>query len=186
MLGPQVQGPQVQGPQDRPIAPPPDLAALMTIYGARLKRYFARRAPPADVDDLVQDVFLHLQSAHPCGPIADIEPYLFTVAHNALISLRRYQTARRRGFHDALEDVPEPRSDLSPERILVGRQDYARAVKAIHGLPPRTRAAFRMHRFEDMTYAAIAERMGISRESVKELLHRASTGLKNAMRQDSS
>jgi hypothetical protein len=26
----------------------PDLAAWMAIYGARLQRYFTRRAPPAD------------------------------------------------------------------------------------------------------------------------------------------
>jgi len=164
--------------------PPPDLAAWMTQYGARLRRYFARRAPTADVDDLVQDVFLNLQSARLHPPIADVERYLFTVAHHALINMRRHQTVRRSALHDPLEDSPEPASDLSPERILAARQEVARAVKAIDALPPRARDAFRLHRFDDLTYAVIAERMGISRESVKELLQRATSRVSCALRFD--
>src|SRR3546814_19438815 len=40
-----------------------DLAAWMATYGPGLRRYFRRRADDADVDDLVQEVFLRLQSA---------------------------------------------------------------------------------------------------------------------------
>ncbi len=174
--------PQVQGEQDRPIVAPPDLSALMTAYGARLRRYFASRAASADVDDLVQDVFLHLQSACLRTPVVNAELYLFTVARHVLISLRRNHAARRRGQHFPIDDAPDLATDLSPERIVVGRQEFARALKAMSELPPRARAAFKLHRLEDMTYAAIAERMGISRESVKELLHRASLRLADTRR----
>ncbi|MDR3507314.1 MAG: sigma-70 family RNA polymerase sigma factor [Caulobacteraceae bacterium] len=162
----------------------PDIAAWMTLYGARLRRYFARRAAREDVDDLVQEVFLSLHQAHAPPPILDVERYLYTVARHALIDMRRNRAVRRWAQHDALDDVPEPSSDLSPERILVGRQDYARAIKAVRDLPPRARAAFQLHRFEELTYAAIAQRMGISRESVKELLHRAALRVHAAMRPD--
>ena len=174
--------PRVQGKGEAPLAAAPDLPHLMAVYGGRLRRYFARRAATADVDDLVQDVFLHLHAARLQSPIIDIEHYLFTVAHHVLVSLCRNHTARRSKSHDPLDSAPELSSDLSPERILVARQEYARAVMAMDALPPRARAAFRLHRFEELSYAAIAERMGISRESVKELLHRASVRIGEAMK----
>lgn len=171
-------------PQPRTAISPQDLVALATNYSTRLRRYFARRAPTVDVDDLVQDVFLRLQSATPREPINDAERYLLTVARHALVSLHRRRSARGAGLHDRLDEAPEPSSELSPERILLARQEYARAMKAVDDLPPRARAAFLLHRFEDLTYAAIAERMGISRNSVKELLHRASLRVGAAMRYD--
>lgn len=171
-------------PHSPTAAPPPDLAALAANYSLRLRRYFARRAPTADVDDLVQDVFLRLQSAAPRAPIRDAERYLLTVARHALVSLHRRRNARGAGLHDGLDEAPEPSSELSPERILLARQEYARAMRAVDALPPRARAAFRLHRFEDLTYAAIAERMGITRDSVKELLHRASQRVGAAMKYD--
>ena len=46
-------------------------------------------------------------------------------------------------------------------------------LAAIVNLPPRARQAFELHRFEHLTYQAIAQRMGITKDSVKELMHRA-------------
>jgi RNA polymerase sigma factor (sigma-70 family) len=160
-----------------------NLAPWVVSHGARLRRYFARRAPADDVDDLVQDVFLRLQSARSRGPIRDMERYLFTVARHVLVNRQRWLTVRCSALHDRLEDVPEPASDLSPERIVSARQDYARAMAAVQDLPPRARAAFQLYRFEELSYAAIAERMAISRDSVKELLYRAARrvgGARNA------
>jgi len=148
-------------------APPP----RSTI--AALRRYFARRAPASDVDDLVQEVFLRLQSAERREPIGNIEAYLMTTARHVLISRHRGRTARCADLHDALDDVPEPANEISAERILAARQDCARALAAVSNLPPRARAAFSLHRFEHLSYSAIAERMSISRDSVKELLRRA-------------
>jgi len=162
----------------------PDLAAWMAIYGARLQRYFTRRAPPADADDLVQDVFLHLQSAKRLSPTGNVERYLFAAARNVLISQRRARARRGYGLHQPLDDAADPGSELSPERILAGRQEYQRVIRAIAALPPRARAAFRLHRFDELSRAAIAQRMGISQESVKELLHRASTEIGRATRLD--
>ena len=150
-----------------------DLAAWMASYGPGLRRFFSRRANDADVDDLIQDVFMRLQSARHNAPIDNVERYLFTVARNVLVSRHRSQMARGGTLHDRLDDGMEIADDISPERIAIGREEYGRAIQAILNLPPRARAAFQFHRFENMTYQAIAIRMGISKESVKELMHRA-------------
>lgn len=150
-----------------------DLAAWMATYGPGLRRYFRRRADDADVDDLVQEVFLRLQSAELSTPIDNVERYLFAAARNALISRHRRQKARATLLHEEFEDVIEIAEQRSPERIVIGQQEYRRVLEAIQNLPPRAREAFQYHRFENLTYQAIAQRMGISKEAVKELMHRA-------------
>lgn len=158
-----------------------DLGAWMTAYGPGLRRYFRRRADEADVDDLVQEVFLQLQSAELSAPIDNVERYLFTAARNALISRHRRRTARSATLHDELQDGLEIADQRSPERIVIGQQEYRRVLEAIQNLPPRAREAFQYHRFENLTYLAIAHRMGISKEAVKELMHRAIVRISEAM-----
>ena len=48
------------------------------------------------------------------------------------------------------------------ERIVIARQDLERVVRALQALPDRTVRAFRMHRIDGLTYAAIAKKMDIS------------------------
>lgn len=151
----------------------PELAGWVSRHGPALRRYFARRVSEAEADDLVQEVFLRLHAMRRDTPIENVERFLFTVARNILISRHRYQKARHAAAHDPLSDLNDPVDTLSPERIVIGADEYERTLQAILALPPRARAAFQFHRFEKMTYQEIAVRMGISRESVKELIHRA-------------
>src|SRR3546814_3070532 len=70
--------------------PDRDLAAWMATYGPGLRRYFRRRADDADVDDLVQEVFLRLQSAQLSTPLDNVERYLRSEEHTSeLQSLMR-------------------------------------------------------------------------------------------------
>ena len=46
-------------------------------------------------------------------------------------------------------------------------------LTALQALPPRTAEAFLLHRFEEMTYAAIAAHMGVSVKAVEALIARA-------------
>jgi RNA polymerase sigma factor (sigma-70 family) len=151
-----------------------DLSAWMAEYGPGLRRFFSRRANPNDAEDLVQDVFLRLQARADGESIENVEGYLFKVARNVLISRYRDQRVHGEGMSDVWDDAASERPDeLSPERILIAKQEYERLIEAILALPPRARTAFQFHRFENMTYQAIAVRMGISKMSVKELMQRA-------------
>ena len=160
------------------------LASWMQQYGAGLRRYIARQSHDAEADDIVQEVFMRLQAKQKGATIDNPQRYMFTVARNVLISRHRRQKARSRTFQDRLADETEIPDYISPERVVIGMQEYRRAVKAIVNLPPRARAAFQFHRFESMTYQAIAERMGISKESVKELIHRALVRIRQEMEDD--
>jgi RNA polymerase sigma-70 factor (ECF subfamily) len=158
-----------------------DLESWMADYGPGLRRFFARRVNESDVDDLVQDVFVRMQTSQSTSPIENAERYLFRVAQNVLISRYRADGSRERHLHMPIHEEIDPGDELSPERIAIGRDEYARIVQAITDLPPRVRAAFVFHRFENMTYQAIAARMGITKNSVKELIHRALVRLSETM-----
>lgn len=159
----------------------PDFGAWMEAYGPILRRYFRRRVRAEDVDDLVQDVFVRIQAAQSDAPVENVESYLFATAHNVLANRYRDQAARAALLHDEwIEDI-DATDPLSPERIAIAQEEYQRVIAAICNLPPRTREAFQLHRFDNLTYLAIAKRMGITRDSVKDLMHRALVRLAEEM-----
>lgn len=155
----------------------PDTARWLERHGAALRQYFRRRVAAADVDDLVQEVLLKLQTATVGSDVTGAERYLFTIARNVLIDRRRLERTHDLRTYQTYARIGETDDRLSPERILLAREECARVQRAIMKLPPRARAAFEFHRFENMTYTEIAAAMRISRETVKDLVRRALTGI---------
>jgi len=149
-----------------------DMRARMAEYGPALRRYFLKKTDPNEADDLVQEVFLKMQTAHPAQAVDNIEGYLFRVASSVLIDRQR-----RPGWNwsrsEPLGEGSEPRDELTPERTFLGRETLAFVMTSLKGLPPRTSEAFVLHRFEEMTYPAIARRMGVSVGTVEKLISRA-------------
>ncbi len=160
-------------PEERAPAPgDADARALMVRYGPALRRYFRKRAMPHDVDDLVQTVFLKMQARGAGEAVEDVERYLFRTAATVLVDDHRRDTLGLRR-HEALSEAVEPVDDFSPERILIGQENLDRIMVAVQALPPRVAEAFVFHRFEEMTYEAIARRMGITKSAVEKLIMRA-------------
>lgn len=152
-------------------------------YGPALRRYFQKKVSAAEAEDLVQNVFLNIQArGEDAGAIENVEGYLFRTAANVL--------ARRLGRDawrtDPLVEFLEPRDELSPERALIAKQRLERVVEAMKTLPPRTRQAFMLHRFEEMTYVSIATQMGITTISVGKLIKRAVRKLTDAAERGAS
>jgi RNA polymerase sigma factor (sigma-70 family) len=157
-----------------------DLRAWMTEYGPALRRYFHKKVGPTEAEDLVQDVFVSLQVRGAAGVIDNVEGYLFRIAANALMRRHKRKTWDWAG-HEILEDGEWVSDEVSPERIVLGREAMRRVVEALSTLPPRSSEAFFLHRFEEMTYAAIAARMNISTKAVDHLIQRALKRLATAL-----
>jgi RNA polymerase sigma-70 factor (ECF subfamily) len=149
------------------------LRVWLDQYGPALRRHFRKRGAGADTEDLVQEVFLRLQIGAARASIEQIDRYIFRVANNVLISRYRHDRVEGGPFRAPMPDEIEAPELLSPERILLSRERWDRFVAALGSLPPRSREAFVMHRFEEMTYAAIARRMGVSMSAVEKLISRA-------------
>jgi RNA polymerase sigma factor (sigma-70 family) len=142
-------------------------------YGPALRRYFMKKVGPNEADDLVQEVFLSLQlRGSTGGEIDNIEGYLFRTAANTIVRRHQRQKWDWAG-HDILDDLDDLSDDVSPERVLLGKEELDRVLAAMRGLPPRCSQAFFLHRFEELTYSAIAARMRISTKAVERLIQRA-------------
>lgn len=148
------------------------LGEWLTVYGPPLRRYFRRSVGREEAEDLVQEVFLALQVRGEHGDVQNATGYLFRIAAN-LLAKRREREPWHWERHATLEGVHEPHEEISPERTLIAKQTAARILVALKALPPRTAEAFLLHRFEEMTYAAIAKKMGISVKGVEGLIKRA-------------
>lgn len=152
---------------------PEDVGTWAVRYGPALRRYFLKKVTPPEADDLVQEVFAKLQARSVAAPVENIEGYLFRSAANVLISHYRDQAGHGWDRHRRLEEWLEPREEISPERTLIGKQAIERVIASLQDMPARSREAFVLHRFEELTGPAIAQRMGISVKGVEALLARA-------------
>ena len=148
-----------------------DLRAWMVDYGPALRRYFLKRVPSPDAEDLVQDVFVAMQVRGALNDPSKAERYLFRVAANVLA--RRHRNRAWTGQHQELDEDFGLADPLSPERILLDRECLARLMTVLDALPPRMNEAFILHRFEEMTYPEVARRMGLSPKTVENFISRA-------------
>ncbi len=136
-------------------------------------RYVRRRVGAhADVNDIVQDAFFRLRNLPPDIRIENPRSYVFRVADNLAMDRMR-RTAAQKRYISAQELGDAPAAAPSPEEVTDYRQRLARLREVVDGLPERQRAAFLMHKFDGLSHAEVATRMGISRSGVEKLVMKA-------------
>ncbi|HET8728198.1 MAG TPA: RNA polymerase sigma factor, partial [Alphaproteobacteria bacterium] len=92
--------------------------------------------------------------------------YLFRTARNLVTDHYR---AARRAYSAATPDsewqaLPDPQP--SAEAVILSREMLDVVRQAIADLPPRGREVFLLHKFEGLSYAEIAARLGIAKNTV--------------------
>lgn len=140
-------------------------------YEPGLRRYLRKRVPTAQVDDLLQEIWVRLYSLRDPSAVRHIDRYMFVVA-SSVLSLH-HRRNRNEASVDAAHGMPEQADDISPERSLAGKERVTRVLNVLDGLPPRTRQIFLLHRFEEMTYQRIAREIGISVSAVEKHMIKA-------------
>jgi RNA polymerase sigma-70 factor (ECF subfamily) len=147
-----------------------------------LTRFFGRRVRnPADVEDLVQDVFVRIASRDSTDTIEHLDGYVLRTATNVLADRARRRSARRSELHVAFDPDLHGEADLDPSRILSGKEELNDAITALLSLPERTRSVFLLKRLEGHKVQDIASRLGISVSAVEKHLVRAVRHLHDEM-----
>jgi RNA polymerase sigma-70 factor, ECF subfamily len=147
---------------------------------------------PDEAEDLTQDVFLRIYKARKgYRPRAKFSTWLFTIANNlALNHLRgkgRNPTVALEGggqdsqvaSRPAAERVAAPDGTPSTQMRQAELSDVVR--EALEELGEDQRMAVLLNKFEEMSYAEIAEVMGRSEAAVKSLLARARFNLRERL-----
>jgi RNA polymerase sigma-70 factor (ECF subfamily) len=155
---------------------------LVARYRAPLRSYFRKRVDnPADIDDLVQELFLRLLDRSGETDLANPDGYIFQAAANLLRDRSRRNRTKDR-FVVESKNGEDRFEEISPERVLLGKDAIERVQNALLALPERTRTVFVLHRFEHLKYREIADRLEISISSVEK--HMASALTQIASRLD--
>lgn len=155
-------------------------SSLDARFRRRLMAYFLNRVGDrAEAEDLTQQTFLRVLGADR-RDVANPGAFVFRVAANLLHDQRR-DRARRGGRQTvSLDDetvVLFPTDGLTPERILLAREDVAQVLTALGELSETTSDIFMLFRFENLRQREIAERLGMSQAAVEKQVLRATLHL---------
>jgi len=147
-----------------------------------LRRWLTRRVrSEVDVDDALQDIWLRSHRLLAEGEVVNSEAYLFRTASSVLTDRARRSRVRNESQHRPLENIDHPVDEITPDRVLLGKEALAAALEKLQRLPERTRDVFVLSRFEGLSYREIANGMGISvsaveKHMIKALRHLMDTG----------
>ncbi len=143
----------------------PHEGALRAFLGRKL-------ASRADVDDVVQDSYLKLWRSRVSGFVHSPKAYLFKIARNAVIDLRRRRDVAV--AEPITESAPLPVLEDAPGVVdLVSRQqELALLNEAIHALPARCQQVFLLRKIQGLSQREIAARLGITENTVETLVGR--------------
>lgn len=149
--------------------------ALMRRAAPALERFLARRTGSVDeAEDLAQEAWLRLWRSGRTDALDNADAFLQSIAANLLRDRARRQTSRRAALHVTLEAASDIASSApDPARALEMRQTLARYQAAVDRLRPKTRTVFLLHRLDGLTYAEIAERLGVSVSAVEKHMMKA-------------
>jgi RNA polymerase sigma factor (sigma-70 family) len=154
--------------------------ALMAAHGrslARLAASYARRG--SERDDLFQEIALAIWRALPGFRFECSErTFVFRIAHNRGIS---YLARRRTPEAGVDETMALPDRRPNPEQALSADEESNRLARAVQVLPLAHRQVVTLA-LEGLSYAEIAEVLGISDSNVGARLTRARTMLRELLR----
>lgn len=123
-------------------------------------------------EDLVQDAFVKLWNN--CGKVelGKAKSYLFTVAVNLGISIKRHEQVKFR-HHDIIADYSKGYTNETPEFEMESKEFMDKFKITIANLPERQREVFLLSRIEKKTYREIAEVSGVSVKAIEKLMGKA-------------
>ncbi len=169
------------------------LRQLCLALRPELRRFLlARRLSEADAEDLLQDLFLRVETSA-TGPVRSPRAYLYQMLNNMAHTRRRTEARQQARDADWLDapartgartgaatgsgssgaetEMPDLAPD--PETTLLARDHLARVEARLGQLPERTAHVFRQYRIEGVSQKLIARDLGISLSAVEKHLQRA-------------
>lgn len=152
------------------------VAEIEKQHGQRLRRFLASRLRhrAADVQDLVQEVFLRLLRIEHHETIRSSEAYLYTIAFHVL----HQHVLRRSAMPEAVEITAlinelESAPGNDPARQFETQQQLEELQAALQQLSPKAQAVLLLHRRDGYSLEEIGVQLGFSRAMAAKYLSKA-------------
>lgn len=152
------------------------VADIEKQHGQRLRRFLASRLrhSAADVQDVVQEIFLRLLRIDHHETIRSSEAYLYTVAFHVL----HQHALRRSAMPEAVEitaliNEMESAPQTNPLTHAETQQQLEQLQEALQQLSPKAQAVLLLHRRDGYSLAEIGARLGVSRAMAAKYLSKA-------------
>lgn len=162
-----------------------DESAFDTLY----KRYvvglielLAQKTGSREIaKELTQDVFLaiYLKKEEMDG-IENFKAYLFSIAKFKVFNYYRHELVRQAYFNSLMDPGTNP--SQYPDHQLENKELLRLVQEEIERLPPKCREVFKLSREENLSYQAIAQRLGISENTVDQHIQKALRVLRTVVR----
>jgi RNA polymerase sigma factor (sigma-70 family) len=148
------------------------ISEIIAEERSRLRNFIRRRVPdPADVEDIVQEVFYELVEANRLlMPIDHVTAWLFRVARNRITDLFRKKRAKtfsetvvenEDGELLQIEDLL-PSLDAGPEALYVRNVLLGELELALDELPDEQREVFVAHELEGRSFKELSAESGVN------------------------
>ena len=154
---------------------------LFITHSKGLRNFLiAKFGDPSEAEDLVQDAFIKLWDN--CGKVefSKAKSYVFTVAVNLGISLRRHDQVKFK-HHGIIAGYSKGYTNETPEFEMESQEFMETFKKSIASLPDRQREVFLLSRIEKKTYREIAELSGVSVKAIEKLMGKALKKMKEQL-----
>lgn len=149
------------------------LRDLLTRDYQKLRTRLARRFGSSDfATEILHETYLRLGSLDSTAVVRNANAYLYRAALNVAADAREQD---RRWVDKATIEAVRRRDDyeLDPAEIFLARQEWRSLLVALDELPQRRRTVFLASRLEGLSHREIAERLGVSTDTVDRELKQA-------------
>jgi RNA polymerase sigma-70 factor (ECF subfamily) len=143
------------------------LTTLFHRYYQHICRFIYLFIPENETaEELSANVFIKLWENRNKITIQNtLRSYLYQSAKNQALSQLRKKKISLQSWTDGL-DVSE-KKDQTPEAIFIGNELNDEFIRTFRQIPQRAQLAFKLHRFDDLSYKEIATIMNISISAVE-------------------
>jgi RNA polymerase sigma-70 factor (ECF subfamily) len=119
---------------------------------------------PAVAQDLTQDIFLKIWlQRERLSEVENFKNYIYVVGRHQVIA-----ALRKKIVETAWDEMAAHREDmLSPGLQLEGKDAYKMLMEGVERLTPQQMLIFKMSRIEGLSHEQIAQKLGLSRNTVK-------------------
>ena len=154
---------------------PRAIATLLSGSHAHVQRFaHTLCATPEDAEDAAQEALIVLyRKIGTLRATAALASWMFRIVRNECIRKSRLALHR---------PIPATMVESSAEDAALARLEVQRIVDSIAGLPAEQRAVVVLRDIQDLSGAATAQALGLSRGAMKSHLHRGRETLRSALR----